>query len=196
MNKSLRIVLTVFGAIVIAAACFLGGFFTSQLTREKSVSSYEWALKTIMENYYKDVPEDELLKSSLDGIVNEHLDIYSEYYTAKEYKELVASNSGSKSGVGVSYSFIPEGVHPSGKSGVFINMVVGNSPAYESGLKSGEFVSAISYKGERTEFSSSADFSDCIDGIGKGEKFTLITDHGERQVSKEAYTESYCTMAT
>ena len=196
MNKSLQIVLTVFGALVIAAVCFLGGFFTSQLIRNNAASSYEWALKTILENYYEDVPQEEILGTSLDAIVDGHLDIYSEYYTAQEYKELIASNSGSKSGVGISYSFIPEGVHPQGKSGVFINMVVGNSPAYESGLKAGEFVSAVTYNGNTVDLATSEDFSNCIDGIAKGEKFTLITDRGEREVSKEEYTASYCTMAT
>lgn len=43
------------------------------------------------ENYYKDVPSDVFLDGSLKGLADRCLDIYSEYYTAEEYRAVLAS---------------------------------------------------------------------------------------------------------
>ncbi|MDE7163363.1 MAG: hypothetical protein K2O44_04715 [Clostridia bacterium] len=195
-NKALKIFLTVTVALVIAAAAFAAGFITSRFTRGRQASSYEWLINTIKENYYEDVPIDDISESTLKGIADKYLDIYSAYYTAEEYDALVASNSGSKSGVGISYAFVPDGVHPSGNSGVLIESVVGNSPAYDSGLRAGEFVTAVEHGSQKTEITSSDDFSNCIDSFATGESFTFITDRGEYELSKQNYTASYCTMYT
>lgn len=183
-------------ALAIATLFFFAGFVTAKLTKKREVSSFEWALKIVRDNYYENVSAGDFLNGSLKGFADECLDIYSEYYTAEEFKALLASNSGSKSGVGVSFTYVDDGVHPQGKSGVLIESVVGNSPAYRSGLRAGEFIESASCGSETATFASSDDFIKFIDARADGEEFTLYSDHGQYTVAKSEYTQSYCYMAT
>lgn len=158
-------------------------------------ASYDWILRTIQENYYEDIPEDVLHKSILSGGLSSVLDKYSAYYTEEEYAQVAASNSGSKSGIGISYQFLPDGVSARG-SGVLVTDVLGGSPSYASGLKTGTFIQALRLGDKVTSVTTSADFSSFITARATGEKFTLVTDRGEYEVSKEEYTASYCVMST
>lgn len=195
-KKAIKILVTVAVAIVIAAAAFFCGFLTSRLTRSRQAASFDWAIKTIRENYYQDIPTDDILSGTLKDVAARYLDIYSDYYTAEEYKAITASNRGSKSGVGISYAYVGEGAHPSGKSGILIESVVGNSPAFRSGMRAGEFVTAIERGSQTTKITSGESFAACIDSLADGEKFTFITDRGEHELAKSEYTASYCTMST
>ena len=195
-NKTTRIAVTVIVAVAIAVASFFGGFLTSRLTRKSEVASYEWAIKTVQQYYYEDIPTQDILNGSLKGFAALCLDRYSAYYTAEEYAELLNTGSGNMSGVGVAYMYLSEGVHPQGKSGALVELVVGNSPAYYGGLQAGEFMTAVYDSEKRVEITSADAFSDFVDGKDTGEKFTIVTDLGEHEVSKEAYRATYCTMAT
>ncbi|MDE6690411.1 MAG: hypothetical protein K2K04_00415, partial [Clostridia bacterium] len=199
MEQSGRVkkIVTALAALAIAAVFFFAGFAIAKLTKKREVSSFEWAMKIVRDNYYgSNVSSGEFLNGSLKGFADECLDIYSEYYTAEEFKAMVASNSGSKSGVGVSFTYVGEGVHPQNKNGILIESVVGNSPAYKSGLRAGEFISSASFNGTTATFESSDDFIDFIDARADGEEFILHSDHGQYTVAKSVYTQSYCYMAT
>ena len=104
------LVLTVL-ATVFAAGCFI----TDQL------DSVKWTLKTIENNYYF---YDDFNAEGAENLTPEEiaarLDIYSEYYTREEYEAVIRSNSGEKSGVGISYNFI-EG------KGAYLVTVTGSS---------------------------------------------------------------------
>lgn len=190
MKKNItRIIISLILAVVIATV-FLCGCHNSSVS-----GSYAWIIDTIEKNYYEDIPRDKLHESVMKGGVNSVLDIYSAYYTKDEYDQVKASNSGSKSGAGVSYQFLPEGVSSRGK-GVLIVDVVGGSPAFASGLKPGTFVSGLRCGEETVTITSADDFSAFIQARETGEKFTLVTDRGEYEMSKENYTASYCTMYT
>lgn len=189
MKKLLNKIIFTLIAAAVLAACLLSGCTTSYS------SSFNWVVKTIRENYYEDIPEDTLCQSILSGGVSSVLDIYSAYYTEDQYEQVKASNSGSRSGVGITYQFIPEGVTELG-SGVYIVDVSGNSPALKSGLKAGTFVNAVRLGNEEKAITSSSEFSAFISARGTGEKFTFVTDRGEYEMSKEDYTASYCTMST
>lgn len=182
-------------ALAIAVVFFFAGFAVARLTRKREVSSYEWAMKIVGENYYKNVSSGEFLDRSIKGLAKS-LDPYCEYYTAEEYRDALASNSGSKSGVGVSFTYVGDGVHPQAKSGILIESVIGNSPAYKSGLRAGEFVSSAVFNGGTATFNSRDEFTNFIDARADGEEFKLISDRGEYTVAKSAYTQSYCYMAT
>ena len=173
-------------ALVIFAAAFAAGCFIDRRT------SLEWMLDTIDENYYFkfEGKKKDLKNMPLAEIADRYLDRYSEYYTAEEYKQTVASNEGSKSGIGISYSFV-EG------RGVFINTVIGNSPAYKSGLRAGEWLASGGIKGGVKAFSSSDDFQELITEAADGEDISLTaTDGSEYTVAKAKYTASYTTLYT
>ena len=192
--------ITVLVAFATAVIFFFAGFAVSRLTKKRETSSFEWAVKIVGDNYYKNVSAGSSLDRSLKGLA-ESLDPYCEYYTAEEYRAALASNSGKKSGVGVSFTYVGKDKggnyeHPQGRSGILIESVVGNSPAYKSGLRAGEFVEKGVSASEAKIFESREDFSDFIDAREDGEEFTLYSDHGQYTVAKSEYTQSYCYMAT
>ncbi|MDE6001110.1 MAG: hypothetical protein K2G96_02165 [Clostridia bacterium] len=188
-NTALTAIISVAVAVVVFAAAFTAGFFTHKLTRSAPVSSYELALDTINKNYFYGVDGD-VTETALAAIALKYLDRYSEYYTAEEYKALVESNSGNKTGIGISYSFV-EG------KGIFINTVTGNSPAYKCGLRAGEFLTGGSTENAQKEFSSSKDFQELIDSAADGENISLTASDGASYtVAKADYRASYTYMCT
>lgn len=190
VKKILKISITVLVATAVAAFSFVAGFAVERCSATKEVSSYEWALKTIKDYYYFGEPDIGYTETSLKAIADIYLDRYSEYYTKEEYAEVQKSNAGSKSGIGISYSFV------NGK-GVYISKVVGNSSAYESGLRAGDWIkSATAEDGESVTFTSSASFSDFISSTGDGVNIVLESDSGSFTVKKKEYTATYTYMST
>jgi carboxyl-terminal processing protease len=177
---------------VFVAGVFTCGYFTRVWTHNSSTSSYEWALETIRNNYYQDIDEDLLKQSSLEGISNYVLDKYSEYYTAEEYAQLVSSNSGSKLGVGLSYDYVDGDI---GK-GVLVTSVIGNSPADLAGIKRGTIVTGAKSGDTTTTFTNATQFSTYVNNVETGGELTLVTDHGDYTLTKQAYQASYCFMST
>ena len=201
-NRGLKIFFAVVIAAVIAALSFVGGFFTHKLTRSEQVSSFEWVLKTIRDNYFEDIPDDVLFDGSLKGLVESCLDSYSAYYTAEEYKSVLNTRSGKMSGLGISYMYVAPkkndggAAHPTGLGGAVIETVIGNSPAFISGLRAGEIVTQLRDNKGTVEVTSSAVFTQFLDGKKEGEQFAMITDRGERVMAKASYDARYCTMIT
>lgn len=190
MKKSVKIIISVLLAAVIAAAVFFGGYLTGKLTRNAAVSSYEWFINTVDKYYYFGGAEQGYSDEGLSAIADKYLDRYSEYYTAEEYQDLLLSNSGSKSGIGISYSFV------SGK-GVYVASVTGNSPAYISGLRAGEWLESGGVNGEEVTFDSSADFKNLIDSAEENRDITLTAADGtEYVVYKSQFTASYAYLCT
>lgn len=180
-NKVVKIVLPFALALVVCAA-FIAGC---------AVSSYDWFVSTIRKQYYYEVDTSAFEGTNLKELAAKHLDRYSAYYTAEEYRAVVNSNAGSKSGIGISYSFV-EG------KGIYISTVVGNSPAYKSGLRAGEWLEKGSANGTQITFNSANDFSDLITSVGDGVKITLDSADGTSsyEVAKAEYTATYTRMST
>lgn len=200
-SGAIKIAVTVFAALAVIAAAFLSGFYLHKYTQPEQVNSYQWVVDTIKENYYYDLSDEEIFYSSMAGVSNVSLDPYSEYYTKEEYENVYSSNSGNRRGVGISYTFIDndfKNYHPQSKGGVLISSVIGGSPAFISGLRAGEFITAVKYGGVTHTFASSDEFSDCIDSIPDNTDFVLVSDRNESgyTVSKQDYRESYCVMYT
>lgn len=106
----------------------------------------------IRETYYEDVDIEDLKEGLFAGLF-ENLDVYSQYYTAEEYKELYESTvSGTYCGIGASLQQDAE------TKTVTIVHVYDGSPAKEAGLLEGDLiVSADDYEANEmdlTEFVS------------------------------------------
>ncbi len=185
-------------AVIIAVFAFLGGFFTHKLTLNKSVSSYDWAIKTIDENYVGEYTQtgsivlpvgnytkEELSLKALAG----KLDRYSAYYTSAEYNAAQNDNAGNKSGIGISYNFIED-------EGALLYSVMGNSPAYKAGLRAGELLVSGTADGVTTEFMKANETSEFFNARAAGEEFTVSTQTAEYTLRKEEYTASYAHMFT
>lgn len=178
-------------AAAIAACAFLAGFCVRGCAAEKESRSLSWALDVINKNYYfGGVDGGDFTGYSLDAAVDKYLDRYSEYYTAEEYKKKQKEDSGLRSGIGVSYSFV------AGK-GVFISNVVGNSPAYKSGLRAGEWIVGAELDGAQYVFGGKDDFPSLISSAGAGRNITLkAADGAQYSVHSAEYTAAYAKMAT
>ncbi len=189
-GKTLRALTVILAALVIAVASFFAGFFIKGCSQDAQIRSMQWMLDTIEDNYffYDDFDADAAKNLSLYAIASK-LDRYSEYYTKEQYQAQLRDNSGEKSGVGVSYSFV-------GGKGVLLNTVVGNSPADKAGLRAGDYLVGGEKNGQSVTFNSAEDFSAFIDGYPTGERFVLKTADGEFTLSKEIYTASYAFFAT
>ena len=194
-NKVVRIFIAVIVAVVLAIAAFIGGFFAGKANKSGIVGTYDWVTDLIIKNYVGgDVTEEDIKNVTLEGI-NSLLDRYSTYYTAEEYAAEYAQSQGSMKGIGVSFSYIPEGASELG-SVIHIEKVVLNSPAFESGLKEGTFVTGARVGEETTLFDTLDSFSAFMSALPDDEDFTLITDRGEYTMARRAYTASYCIMST
>ncbi len=159
-------------------------------------SAYNWARGYIDAYYYWDLPDDCEYKGSVKQFVKDYLDVYSAFYTKEEYDSVYSTAGGNMSGLGVSFEFVPEGVHPQGGSGILLVKVIGNSPAYKAGLRAGEFVKSGTAGTRTVQFDSAGAFSGFLDSLSAGQAFTLTTDKKSYTVAKEAYTASYCRMST
>lgn len=190
-NKKVKTIVTVIIALAIALVSFGAGFLTKKCSSDKIIASYEWAIDTIRKNYYFCDPDASFTETSLSTIADKYLDIYSEYYTKEEYAEIIKSNEGSKSGIGIGFSFIEN-------KGVYIGTVVGNSPAYKSGLRAGEWIKSGNVNGGTVEFNSVNDFVNFIDPLKSGEKFELNPVDGGKPftMAKAEYTASYTSFST
>ncbi len=192
----MNITVSVLLAIAIAALSFVAGFLTERFSADRSVSSYEWGINTIRDYYYFGQPDEEYAQTSLSAIADKYLDRYSEYYTKEEYEQVIKSNSGSKSGIGIGYAFVEN-------KGVFISKVVGNSPAYlgkknKPGLRPGEWiVSGNAGGGKEVEFTSQDAFYDFISSVGDGVEIEFTSADGTSySMSKGEYTASYTSLST
>ena len=190
-NKNIRITVTVLLALIISAFSFTAGFFIHKCTQGRALASIQWGIETINKNYYFGEVDGGFSGAALSSIADKYLDRYSQYYTAKEYEEVLKSNSGSKSGIGISYSYVD------GK-GVYISSVVGNSPAYMCGLRAGEWLKSGGFTGgEVKTFNSSDDFSLLVSSAKDGQSLSFTSTDGETYVTAKAeYTASYTYMCT
>lgn len=187
-NVLIKRIICIAVAVMLIVAAFAAGYLTHKLSRNGEISSYEWALKTIAQNYYGEFDAEEAGELSLKAIAQK-LDPYSEYYTAEEYEELKNSNAGQKSGIGISYNFIPD-------VGARIISVLGSSPAYAAGIRAGVTITGGLVNGEVKKFNKD-ELADFINGFGTGEEFTLCSSSGKNYVLKKSfYKASYTVMYT
>lgn len=186
-TKLIIIVAATATAVVLLLLAFFAGY---ALRGALSMSSSDWVINMISKYYYQDIDTSDYEGVAADALVDKYLDAYSEYYTAEEYAALVESNSGSTSGLGVSYSYIP------GK-GLTVVGVTGNSPAFKAGLRSGDVILSAEKDGTSVSFNSSSAFSTFAAGLNEGEEVAYrLSNGGTVTFAKEAYTVSYVLLAT
>lgn len=159
------------GAVVMAAIC-VALFVVTSGVRGLSAGSgvldnntktkIQSLAQFIQSNYYEDV-DTETLQEGLYAGLFDNLDVYSQYYTADEAKQLFETNvSGTYCGIGASLQQDAE------TKIVTVMHVYDGSPAQESGLKEGDvIVSADDYD------ASSMDLSEFITHV-RGEEDTQV----------------------
>lgn len=92
--------------------------------------------KIINRYYYQDVDQKAMEKGMYKGIMEAMGDPYTEYYTAREYEDLMASMTGSFVGIGVSMMKTEDGK-------IKVVTVYDKSPAGEAGMVSGDLIEKV-----------------------------------------------------
>lgn len=135
---------------VIVSGVTTGFGRSSDLLDRTTTNKIQALADYIQSSYYEDVDTDKLQEGLYAGLFD-NLDVYSQYYTADEAKQLYETNvSGTYCGIGASLQQDAE------TKVVTVMHVYDGSPAQESGLREGDvIVSADSYDAssmELTEF--------------------------------------------
>lgn len=169
-SRSLTVWKTIFCVFMIAALLFILGGAVFYAVQDPSERSLRWVKNMVRKHYYIDIPEETLSDANLsdlfgDGEKEPLLDIYSAYYTKEEYAARLSSMAGNQSGIGISVL--------SGEYEGQIFRVTGNSPAEESGLKSGMYI--VSYGTDKNNLVSYEQngFFEFLNSTPDGVNFTV-----------------------
>lgn len=175
---------------VITALAFFCGFFTNCIIIGKSGQKASWVINMIDRFYYSE--EDGKIKRFTEEdyakMITAYLDRYSTYYTKEEYLDVLNTDKGNNFGVGISLNADPV---------LTLYRVVGNSPAYKSGLRRGDkIVGGKRENSERVDFSKNADVIDFISSTQTGEPITFYyTRNGSEEktasLTKNVFVTSY-----
>lgn len=197
---TVRTVITVLLSLVIACAGFACGYFTYYCTLDPAVRTLQWVKRVVKRCYYKEFSAEELDDATLDGLFygsDKLLDDYSAYYSASEYKQRLSQQEGRQSGVGLSFL-----TSDSSSDFSLIYSVSGNSPAEESGLKSGMYMRGYGEDGKEPTYSGyTAAFSTFLSEMPDERRFTLLasdTPDGEvkeYEVYRTQYVQNYAFYA-
>ncbi|MCM1441443.1 MAG: S41 family peptidase [Roseburia sp.] len=187
-NRAKAIAIAV-GAAVLAVVCFFAGWLSYYYSLDEGLRTFLWAKKTTEKNYYKEIDSDALYDDLMEALEGQ-VDRYSRFYTRDEYAQIVRESEGENEGIGISVTE-EEGIPR-------LYTVVGNSPAYLAGLKSGMYVSGFGLQEGELQTGNVDGLFAFLDGQ-KGE-FTLRcgfekdgSDGRLYNLKKRVYLASYCT---
>lgn len=104
-------------------------------TSQEELDTFIKAYKTILENYYQDVDQKELINTLITAMTNYLKDPYTSFLDKESTKELMSTLNGEYEGIGVKITKTD--------LGVTILNVFDNSPAKDSGLLPGDVITKI-----------------------------------------------------
>ena len=131
--------------------------------------TYDEAIGTIADNYYRKVDPDELLDKSLGAAVKSLDDRFSAYFDPKQFQAFQEATDGAFEGVGMNVA--------EAKRGLRVLTVFDDSPAQAGGLREGDVITAVD--GESIAGKTSQQATALIKGRA-GTEVTLTVVTGEQ----------------
>ncbi len=119
-----------------------------------------------------DLDDEALLTAVLKSYVAATGDEYAEYLTPEEAQNMLASQKGEMSGIGISVAngrFLLDGVD---REAIYITAVYSDSPAEKAGLQPGDAILSIEFEGEDRWLGDDIDYREAL-SLMKGEEGTI-----------------------
>ena len=187
------------GMILVILTSFFGGFFTQVALRgetEAVVSDIVHIMDQV--GFVYDREKDEYVKIDSDKISTvialNFLDDYSEYYTEEQYEAVKEQKKGNYAGFGVNI-LTEDGKSTQAGTNV-INSVICNSPAWIAGMKDGDKIVGVNYKGEYVSIENGKQLNEFLELPLIDEEVLFTIDRNGTilepvSVKKENYTRCY-----
>lgn len=96
-----RLILSCILSLAVIVAVFFAGVGAASLFYDDGLRSLLWFKDQIDNTYYQDVSDEDFWNAAIQGVEDNVLDIYSQYYTAEEYDRAVNENQGIMGGFGM-----------------------------------------------------------------------------------------------
>lgn len=131
--------------ISIAFGVFIGcsvSFFKQEYHGEKVSSSLQELItvyNNILDDYYKDINESDLVDAAIEGMLSSLDDPYSTYMDEKNSQVFNETVSGSYIGIGVTIAVKEDGQF-------VVQRIIENSPAQEAGIQAGDYLLKVDGK--------------------------------------------------
>jgi carboxyl-terminal processing protease len=110
---------------------WLPGPLRSALVDEHAAVVKE-AIDRVHDSYYREIPEDRLADSAIDGLVGKLDDRFSNYFAPAEYRQFKQSQNSEFSGIGLAVS--------EDRRGLRVEVVYDRSPADSAGIRAGDII--------------------------------------------------------
>ena len=140
------------------------------LVGDEQGQTYDEAIDTISDNYYRKVSRDQLLDKSLGAAVKSLDDRFSAYFDPKQYKAFQEATDGAFEGVGMNVAEVDRGLR--------VLTVFDDSPAQAGGLREGDVITAVN--GESIAGKTSQQATALIKGRA-GTEVTLTVATGKQE---------------
>ncbi len=191
MKKKIEVGTVIF--IVIAAvvlAClmtymYLTSLMPSLVAKENFYDRISEIYKTVDQRYVGEIDQESAMNTLLSGYV-EGIDKYSTYLDADKYAEYLAQLEGKYSGIGITVKYVA-------KSGILkVVNVKSNSPADESGIKSGDLIYKINDK-----LVSDITYDEAVSMLKAeiGKNINLVIQRDDKEISKTVTVGEYITSS-
>src|SRR3954469_5083783 len=140
-RSPLLVVLAALAPVLLVLGIWLGGHpdylpgpLRDALVGDSDAQVVDNALDTVHGQYYREIPRDRLVDAALQGVVRSLHDRFSNYFTAKQYREFQQSTDAEFSGVGLSAREVARGL--------LVDEVFDGSPAKRAGIRRGDVIVA------------------------------------------------------
>ena len=135
--------------------------------------------------YAGKVSEEERLEAVLKAYAASVGDAYAEYYTEEEYAKIIASNTGTQVGIGV--SVIQKDVQVEGYTYMAFEVisVFKNSPAEKGDVRVGDYIAAIKVDGVYRTLAELGGYTQALDAM-RGDRGTVVEFYAFRP-TRDAY---------
>ena len=178
-TTSETILLVIFSLIIGISIGFLfnkGKIITqSTINKDEHLNEFVKNYNYILENYYKDIDQENLINSAIAGMMESLDDPYSMYFGEEETDNFSISLNGSYEGVGIQITKdVITGY-------MLITSVFKDSPAAEAGLIAGDMI--ISIDDNLAKELTASEFSSIIrNGMNESYKLKVLRDEEELEI--------------